>query len=215
VRSQHEAGGGDQGVPPLRHGRATRVRSLAGEPDGQARHRDDLTDHPEREVAVGQRRALLDVQLDEDAGKRLHAASRQRGRQAQRGEGPANARSAGITHVQLGGSEPTAQRPAAEVALSEPAAFLVAEGNDPDSPRVRPRAGGGDRLQPGHHAEGAVEPAAVRDGIEMGPGPDFRELRGAPGRPADQVANRVDSDLEPSLGHPACREVVSPLLGEA
>src|SRR5262249_56211270 len=113
-----------------------------GEADGQARHRDDLTDDPEREAAVGQRRALLDVQLDEDAGKRLGAGSRpwQAPRcQAQRGEGLADARSAGVARVQLAGSEPTAQRPAAEVALSEPPAFLVAEGDHPDSPRVRPR----------------------------------------------------------------------------
>jgi hypothetical protein len=33
------------------------MRALAGEPDGEARHSDDLTDHPEREAVVGQRRA--------------------------------------------------------------------------------------------------------------------------------------------------------------
>src|SRR5439155_10601076 len=105
-----------------------------------------------------------------------------------------------VARIQLAGCEPTAQRPAAEVALSEPAALLVAEGDDPDGPRVRPRAGGDDRLQPGHHAEGAVEPAAIGDGIEVRSGPDLRELRGAPWRPADQVADRVDGDLEPGLG---------------
>src|SRR5205807_1554567 len=64
-----------------------------------------------------------------------------------------------------------------------------------------------DRLDRGNDAQGAVELAAVGNGIEVRARPD----RGVPGA-ADQVACVVDLDLEARLQHPPRRELVRSIL---
>src|SRR5260370_14051813 len=189
---------------------------LPGETQGQAGHREDLPDHVDRETALGQRGALLDVQLDERARKRTRGAPpwreapwreapwwETRWWDAQGGQGLSDARSAGVTHLELAGVELAAECPAAEVALPEPPAFLVAERDDRDGSGVRLAGGRRDRLKPRDHAERAVITAAVGHGIEVGSGPHLREFRGGASGPADQVAPRVDGDLQPRLRPPA------------
>src|SRR5207244_1840274 len=64
-----------------------------------------------------------------------------------------------------------------------------------------------DRFDPRDDAEGAVELAAVRHGVEMRAGPDMCIARAA-----DQVSRRIDVDLEPGRLHPAGRELVRAIL---
>ena len=53
------------------------------------------------------------------------------------------------------------------------------------------------------HAERAVEAPAVGRRVEVRAAPDLGQLGLAAGEPADEVAGRVELDLEPRLAHPA------------
>src|SRR5439155_20209403 len=67
-----------------------------------------------------------------------------------------------------------------------------------------------DRLDARDAAQGSVELAPARDGVEVRPAPDRPVLQ-----PADQVADAVGLDPEPGLLHPAGGELVCLLLAGA
>ena len=81
------------------------------------------------------------------------------------------------------------------------AALFVAEHDD------RALADTLDRLDRGDDAERAVEFAAVGNRVEVRPAPHVRLLRAA-----DQVAGRVDLDLQSRIAHPAGGEIVCVIL---
>jgi len=83
-------------------------------------------------------------------------------------------------------------RLACEAEAAAEAALLVAEGHDAE--RDVDSLGG---LDPREHAEDAVVPPAVGNGIEMRARPHTRIAACA-----DQVPCRVDLHLEPCLAHP-------------
>src|SRR5437764_857884 len=63
------------------------------------------------------------------------------------------------------------------------------------------------RLDRRDDAEHAVEAPAVRNRVQVRPGPDARVSA-----PADQVSRAVDRDLEPGLAQPPCGEPVCLVL---
>src|SRR5207237_1627818 len=64
-----------------------------------------------------------------------------------------------------------------------------------------------DGLDRRHDAERAVEPAALRDRVEV-----RAEQDGRVARPPEEVPGLVDLDREPGLRHPLCGEIVRALL---
>jgi hypothetical protein len=80
------------------------------------------------------------------------------------------------------------------------AGFLVAE--DDHAERSLGPAHRTDRLEPGDHAESAVELASLGHGVEMRAGPDLGQLRLFAHQPANHVPPLVPLDLETGVLHP-------------
>jgi hypothetical protein len=191
-------------VKTVRSARSARSasRSLparAAEAQGEAAHPDDRGDHADA-LALGlEHRALLDVGL-EIGGVALRLEPRRRFlRQARGLEGLGDAaalRVGGAAHLRVvQGLGKGGRAEAAQVA-----AFLVHPGGDVEGQVgvLRVLGQGAGRLQRVDHPQGAVEPAAARLGVRVGP---HEERSPGLGRAADDVADAVDPGLESGLGH--------------
>ena len=77
------------------------------------------------------------------------------------------------------------------------AGLLVAE--DDHAERALRPTDRADRLEPGEHAQRAVEPAALGHRVEVRARPDLGQLRPLADQPPDHVAPRVALHLEPGL----------------
>ena len=160
---------------------------------------DDRLDDADRDAGLLEPRALLDVQLDV---RRHGPARRLRPSGAARASNPAPRHRVdqplAVDGRHLGdprGVEQPAERPRAEQASV--AALLV--DSTPRPPGAAPCASAvlGDRLQalePGEHAERAVEDAALGNRVDVRAGEDDRVLggEGLGAEAAEGVAGRVD-----------------------
>jgi hypothetical protein len=185
------------------HGRGARVVRLADEGEAVPPDAHDALDEPDGQAGRLEVRALLDVQLDVGVeGPRIAARFRHPARVV---AGPGHRvheldavhrlERRHLGHVELAGEGARAE-------VAAVAAFLVAPGHHRQrSPRVEPgRLDGLQALEPGQHAQGPVERAALRHRVDVGAGQHRRPLA-AEG--AERVARRVHARLEAGLGHPA------------
>ena len=209
-----EPGGGRQGVRPQRHRHRAGVAAAAGEDELDPGHPGDRRHEPERRVPGGERRALLDMRLDEARRRTVeHRAGREGLPQPQRRERLAERDAVGVDEVGLVCLELAEERPRAEDAAPEPRALFEPEGDHRDrAPGAAGGAGSPRRRRGREDAEGAVEAAAVGRGVEMGSCPDLCHRRVGAGRAAEQVARAVDAHVEARLAHPAGHQPVGALL---
>ena len=95
-------------------------------------------------------------------------------------------------------------------ATADAAALLLAEGHDRQGAPSATEPF--ERLDAGDHSERAVVAAALWDRVEMRARPDLGQLGLVAGQPAEQVAVRIDLDLEAGLPQPAGGELVRRVL---
>ena len=96
------------------------------------------------------------------------------------------------------GREGPGERPAAQAADAEPGRLLAGENQELDRPhRLEPGISqGADRRQSAEHSDRAVEPAGVRDRVDVRASPDRSQL-GPESFPArERVADRVFADRQ-------------------
>ena len=167
---QHPLGGRGQRVAAGVHRHRARVPGAAGEHDLRARGPGDRADHAERETALLQHRALLDVHLAV-AEQPLAVAGGADGPRV----APEVAQRVAERHAVLVdereqfGAERPGQRAAAQAADAEARALLIGEGDDIDGER-QPPLGPVQPLHAGHgdeHAERPVVGAGVAHRVEV------------------------------------------------
>ena len=208
-----EASRSAERVGAQRHRHGAGVAPVARERELETRHARNRGDDAERQAGGGERRALLDVQLEEARRRWVEPAA---GGQLPEPERPERVRqrdAVGVAQVALVVVEHAADRPAAEDSAAEARALLEPEGDHAEA--AARRTVGPDRLgcvERAEHAERAVEAPAVRRGVQMRPAPDLRQLGLASPQAPDEIAARVARDVEPCLAHPAGHELVGALL---
>jgi hypothetical protein len=173
----------------------------------------DRGDDAERHAGSRERRALLDVQLDEARGWRIEPSRARQLAEPERGKRLGQRDAIGVAQIALVVVELSADRAAAEHAAAEARPLLEPKGDDRQS-AVRHRSGA-DRLhgiERAEHTQCPVEAATVGRRVEMRSAPDLGQIRLAAGQPAHEVACRIARDLEARLAHPAGHELVGALL---
>ena len=178
------------------------MRRLAAEDHAVALDADRAEHGPDREAEALEHRPLLDVQLEVGA----HVAQ-----PPLRGGGAVEldavladdvleAPAVGVAQVAHGvGIERAGHGGGAEEAAAEARALLVGPVDERDGARRRALRGDrAQRLERPHHAERAVEPAAVRHGVDVGA--DHDGVGALTREPRPQVAGLVDLDLDRQLG---------------
>jgi hypothetical protein len=195
---EREAGRGAEAVTAHRHRHGAGVRGLAAEDQPLPLDALRAGDRADAEAAVLEHRSLLDVHLDIGLGVG-HAGARRvevldvdpvRGEHGR--ELVAVAIGQRAQHAEV---ERPHRRRAPEEAAPEPGPLLV--GPVDERHRHRRDAVGGQRaqqLEPGHHAECAVEPAALRDAVEVAAHDEH--VRTGAGQHRPQVAGGVGVDLD-------------------
>jgi len=192
---ERELRGAGERVAPLVHRRRPGVRGLALPRDLVALDAERPEHDTERQVERLEHRSLLDVQLEiRDGTLELLARVERtvevdavlaqciRQRDAVRVAAPAQLVLVGH-RARRGGR--------AEERAPEPRSFLVGPIDEPNGERRRPVGGDAPQhLDPGHHVQAAVQPAAVRHGVDVS-ADQQRPLRIAPER-EPLVAGLVD-----------------------
>ena len=172
---------------------------------------------PSGTPARGERRALLDVRLDEARGRGLEPAARRQLAVAERGERLAERsrrrRRAGRPRraraCRRRARLPKTPRPKRGPSSSRNA---TATERRSEPPSTRDRL---ERVERREHAERAVEATAVGRRVEVRAAPDLGQRRARADERPVQVAGRVERDLEPGLGHPAGDQLERALLALA
>ncbi|EWS58157.1 hypothetical protein Y694_03932 [Methylibium sp. T29-B] len=197
------------GIPPAVHRRGAGVAGDADHLAEVAHAAVDGAHHAQRQVQLGEHRALLDVDLDEaEVARRIARLGRdrlQRGRQAGGQHRGAHRHAVGVLLVQPGGLEVAGKRAGAEegglVALTllfGEADHLEAEGQAP--------AGAVQLAHAGHRhqdAEPAVVLATVAHGVVVAAGEQAPRRRIAAEVEAHHVADRIEAHLvEAAVAHP-------------
>ena len=199
---------GEHRVVPVLHARGAGVVGLPGEVEAPAPVRPDLARQADREVAVDEVAALLDVQLDEGADP---IERQQAGGRVEPGVGDRVAEEDTVAVAQLaclGPGRRAGDQARAEAGAAEARALLLDEDADPDRSRGREAAVAQhvDRRQRRHDAQRAVVRTAVEDRVEVRAGEDARPRRRLRRPPGDLVADAVGLDGEPArralLGEP-------------
>ena len=173
-----------EGVRPQRHRHRARVAAAAGEDELDPGHPGDRRDEPERGAPGGERRALLDVRLDE--ARRRRSSTGPEGRlspsPSAANASPSVTPSASTSSASSGSSSPKSARDP-KTPRPNRGPLLEPEGDDGD--RAPGAAGGVDRLgdvEGRDDAQRAVEAPAVRRGVEVRSGPDLGRRRVGAGR---------------------------------
>ena len=187
-----EARRGAERIGAQRHRHGAGMPAVTRERELQARHARDRADDAERRARRRERRALLDVQLDEARRCRLEPAGARQLAEPERRERLGQGDAVGVAQIALVVVELAADRAAAEHAAAEARALLETKGDDHET--AARRTFGADRLggvERAEHAKGAVEAASVGRRVEMRTAPDLGQIRLAAGQPAHQVARRI------------------------
>ena len=189
---------GAQRLPALLHRRRAGVGRLAVEADHVALDADRPVDHRQRQAEVLEHGPLLDVELDvaEDAVQaraglahpvQPHAVG---GQHLREGVALAVGQRARLVEVQRPGRGARAEHP-----VAEPRALLVGPVDELQRDRRAPGRGDGPQhLEAAEQAEGAVEPAAVGDGVDVAA--DDERLRALAGQRDPLVSGGVEFDLD-------------------
>ena len=159
---------------------------------------------PDRGVAVDQRAALLDVQLDEGADpaqrpRRPGRARRGRRRRA-RIASAIVVPSASVSAAGPVGVERAGEQPGAGAGDAEPGALLVGEAGDADRPAgsAAARPSRSSAAKADDDAERPVERAAVGHRVEVAADDEARAAGVGIRRPRPQVAGPVGHDVQPA-----------------
>ena len=187
-------GGTDQGVLAQMHRGGAGVGLDAAQGQVEPLLAEGAEHHADGLVLVFEDRALFDMRLEVGADRVAgHGAA------AGVADGVqclADAHALGVALGQgLLEGELVGEHPRTHHARGEARAFLVGPHH-----HLQRRFGfhaeiieGADHLQPGHHAEAAVELAAGGLGVDMAAGHHWRQLGVAPGAAGEDVADRVDA----------------------
>ena len=159
---------------------------------------DDSGDDPDLDALRLEHGALLDVQLEVSA-QLVHAARARNALEveAELGHRLGQADAVGVTTLAEFAQILPDERPAAEQRRAEAGAFLVHERDQPEGPRRLDPAllEQADRLETREDPERAVVAAAARHRVQVRA--DGDRLAGACLPASDQIAGRIDLDLEP------------------
>ena len=188
-----------QRVAPLVHRRRAGMRGLAAEGDLVPLDTERSQHDPEREPHRLEHRPLLDVQLEVRGGVLQLRARLERPVELDAVLGSASGSATPVRVAPLPQLvlvvHRARRRRRAEQRAAEARALLVGPVHQPDGRRRLPVLGEPPHhLHPGHHVQAAVEPAAVRDRVDV-PADQHRPLR----RPAQRpplVARLVELVLE-------------------
>ena len=189
---EREPGGGGEGVAAVGHGRGAGVRLLAVEGDGVALDAFGAEDGGEWEAEALEDGALLDVEFE--VGGDVCAARRRRRRcgrcrcrcwrRAASSVMPSRSvrtRSAAMECVPANAEEPKSERPKRAPSSSAQSTRRTVKGGWP----LKSCGQGGEDFERGDDAEGAIEPAAVGDRVEM--------------RAEDERAGRRSGERDPGI----------------
>ena len=181
---ERELRGAGQRVPPLVHRRRAGMGGLAVPGDARSLDAEGAEHDPEREPERLEHRSLLDVELE--VGTRICELRSRLERMLEldavraQGVGECDA----VTVDQLRERRLVAHRAGrgrgAEERPPEPSALLVGPVDEPDSHRRTLLGDPAEHLGAGDDVQRAVEPAAVRDGVEV---TADQERQGLPHRP--------------------------------
>ena len=200
---EDEAGAGDERVPPGVHREAAALHRLPADPDGVALDPGGAGDDAHREAVAFEHRALLDVQLE--IGDGGFQAGARRGRRVEvdpmrvqrvdQCDAVAVGDVADGARVERPGREAGAEQRAAE---ARPLLVGPVDEGDRDGRRRAARGEGAQDLQAAQDAERAVEPAPVRDGVDVAAEHDGVGRRPLEDRP--EVAGLVRVDAHRQVG---------------